>query len=97
MTSTETRAEKEAERMHNPNEVDANTTGNNTVDKQQPQYPIAMPNLHVQLKNMSNEGLALASFKIIPVPVIILTMNDIMNNFEHYLYPSFSNIKSAKM
>ena len=46
---------------------------------------------------MSNEGLALASFKIIPVPVIILTMNDIMNNFEHYLYPSFSNIKSAKM
>jgi hypothetical protein len=33
MTSTENRAEMEAERMHTPKEVDANTTGNITVDR----------------------------------------------------------------
>jgi hypothetical protein len=33
MTSTETSAEVDADRMHTPNEVDANITGNNTVDK----------------------------------------------------------------
>jgi hypothetical protein len=31
--STESRAEKDADRMHNPNEVDAKTTGKSTVDK----------------------------------------------------------------
>jgi hypothetical protein len=46
---------------------------------------------------MSNDGFASASFKIIPVPVNMLTMKDIMNNFVHYLCPSFSNNKSAKM
>ena len=33
ITSTDTSAEKEAERMHIPKEVEANTTGNKTVDK----------------------------------------------------------------